>query len=351
MRGATYGSALERLKTTLARKRSDGELQEIIKARDEVLGRYGQIFHPAHLAQLEEVDFRSFLYPENNRHWSGLYRHASSLTSDMEALKSALASLLDEDRLLSERFDLALGSIRGFGKALATAILLVVYPERYGVWNNTSEAGLKSLDLWPEFERGATMGQQYERINAVLNDLARDLGTDLWTIDALWWGLARDGEEEGHEPFADELEDRLRFGLERHLHDFLRDNWELTDLGKEWVIYKEPGEDDAGYEFPTDVGRIDILAQHKTRPEWLVIELKRDRGADRAVGQLLRYMGWVSRHMAAPGELVRGMIVSRSIDKDILYAIEAVGGDRIQVMQYEVNFNLNPVELGQEAGI
>lgn len=351
MSRAAYESALEHLKTIFARSLSEGELQDIIQARDDVLDRYAKIFAPANLAQLEEVDFRSFLYPENNHHWSGLYRQASSLTADMGALKKALSSLLDETRPLPERLDRAVGSVRGFGKALATAILLIVYPDRYGVWNSTSEAGLKALELWPDFDHGSTMGQKYEQINAILNSLAKDLGTDLWTIDALWWVLTQEEGEGEDQGLVGELRDRLRFGLERHLHDFLRDNWELTELGREWDIYSEPGDDDAGYEYPTDVGKIDILAVHKSRPAWLVIELKRDQGADSAVGQLLRYMGWVSRHMAAPDDLVQGMIISRTVSKDILYALDAVGGDRIQVMQYEVNFNLNPVELGQEAGV
>jgi hypothetical protein len=32
------------------------------------------------------------------------------------------------------------------------------------VWNNTSEAALKSVGIWPEFDRGSTAGQKYEKI-------------------------------------------------------------------------------------------------------------------------------------------------------------------------------------------
>ncbi|RMH79110.1 MAG: DUF1016 family protein [Calditrichaeota bacterium] len=138
------------------------------------------------------------------------------------------------------------------------------------------------------------------------------------------------------------------FGLERHLHEFLRDNWELTELGQEWEIYSEPGDDIAGYEYPTDVGRIDILARHKHRPEWLVIELKRNQSTDQTVGQVLRYMGWVSRNLAEKGESVRGMIISRTVDKALLYAVEVVGNDRISVMQYEVQFRLKETNLDQQ---
>jgi len=62
------------------------------------------------------------------------------------------------------------------GKGLASAILLVAYPDRCGVWNNASEAALKMLSLWPQFDRGATAGQKYERVNGILRSLTRDLG-------------------------------------------------------------------------------------------------------------------------------------------------------------------------------
>jgi len=32
-------------------------------------------------------------------------------------------------------------------------------------------------------------------------------------------------------------------------------------LGQEWEIYRETGDEEAGFEYPTDAGRIDILAR------------------------------------------------------------------------------------------
>jgi len=337
-KNAAYMRALERLKTVVAKAEANSEIQRMIQVKDEVLTRYRPILNPDNIAELREVDFRSFLYFENNRHWTGLTRQVSRLTADMAQLRHALALLLDESRPIAERFDEALGSVKGLGKALATAVLLVSYPDHYGVWNNISEAGLKELDLWPSFDRGTTMGQKYEQINRILNELARDLGVDLWTLDALTWGMihGEDGQEERN---------KVQFGLERHLHEFLRDNWDFTELGEEWAIYSEPGDDTAGYEYPTDVGRIDILARHKSLPEWLVIELKRGQSNDQTVGQVLRYMGWVERYMATPDEAVKGMIISHTVDKAMLYAVNAVGNDRISVMQYEVEFHLKSVRL------
>jgi hypothetical protein len=70
---------------------------------------------------------------------------------------------------------------------VVTAILHVAHPDKYGVWNNTSEEGMKIVRVWPKVERGATDGERYEQINAVLNMLGKAVNTDLWTLDALWW--------------------------------------------------------------------------------------------------------------------------------------------------------------------
>lgn len=344
MRGTTYSEALEILRAVLARAESDAELRSIIAAKDEVLGRYHPIFDPARIDDLKEADFRSFLLFENNKHWRGIHRHVNRLKADMERLRETLKLLLDERRPITERLDQAFSRLKGLGKAVATPILLVAYPDRYGVWNAISEEALKRLGLWPEFERGTTAGQKYERINALLNQLARDLEIDLWTLDALFWRVPAVLEEEnlpegGTGPLSEQ-----RFGLERYLHEFLRDNWEYTELGREWTLYSEPGDEEAGYEFPTDVGRIDLLAKHKTRPEWLVIELKRGRSTDKVIGQVLRYMGWVERHMAEPGEKVRGMIIAHTVDQAMLYALSAVGEDRVMAMEYVIDFQLKPVK-------
>ena len=129
-----------------------------------------------------------------------------------------------------------------------------------------------------------------------------------------------------------------RFGLERHLHQFLRDDWGHLELGKEWALYSEPGDDEAGYEYPCDVGRIDILAKHRREGRWLVIDLKREQSTDQTIGQLLRYIGWVRRHLASDDELVQGMIICRETDTALQYALHAV--QNVEVCLYEVESSL-----------
>ncbi|MFC2099674.1 endonuclease NucS domain-containing protein [Candidatus Bipolaricaulota bacterium] len=314
----------------------------IIPSRDEVLGHFGKLLSPGRIKELTAEEFRSFLSFKNNKHWTGLTRSQEAICSDMQRLREALALLLDEREPIESRYTKALNMIPGLGKAIAGAVLLVVFPDKYGVWNNTSEAGLKRLSLWPHFERGTSPGEKYVQVNRVLHELAGLLDLDLWTLDALWWAMLDLEREET--TGADDIviatgePQDSRFGLERHLHDFLRDNWDNTEFGAEWSLEIEEGEPDSGYEYPTAIGRIDLLAKHRTAPQYLVIELKRAQSSDDTVGQILRYMGWVEEELLQMGESVRGLIIAHSADEKLRYALRRVRD--VEVKLYEVSFRL-----------
>ena len=213
--------------------------------------------------------------------------------------------------------------MQSLGKALITAILHIAHPDCYGVYNGTSEAGMYAVGVWPKFERGAAFSERYIEINGILTQLASELQTDLWTLDGLWWRV-KSGHEEDAAPLAiplPEEEDAQGFGLERHLQDFMFDNWDKISLGQEWDLHEEDGEIVA-YEYNTnEIGRIDLLAKHKSQPRWLVIELKRQQSSDDTVGQVLRYMGWVQQQLAEANESVYGLIIARQSDAKLRYAL------------------------------
>jgi hypothetical protein len=336
---------LRAAKTTMLKRT---ELREIIDAKDEVLARYGPAFQPGSIATIEEPVLRSFLYIENNHHWSGLYRQANRICANMPKTRAALAALVDEKRPLEQRTR-AVIDIKGMGKGIITAILLVAYPEKYGVWNNTSQSGLAQLGLIPAFHRGATFAERYDAINSVLLELARLLDVDLWTLDTIWWHLEGEEEDEDDDDAgaAESVSSiqrawprpaSTRFALERHLHDYMFDNWEQLELARDWDLFVRDGEPEAGYEYPTSVGRIDLLTKHKRESRWLVIELKRDASSDVAVGQVLRYMGWVQSHVAEPGETVEGLIVATKSDDHLRYAVSMISN--VSFKLYEVEFRL-----------
>lgn len=158
----------------------------------EVIAKYGDLFHPQNIDDLTTEDFKSFLLFKKNRHWKGINRTGNLITSDMPRLREALKILLDESQPVEKRLDMLFppnkpGYIKGMGKAIATPILLVVYPGKYGVWNELSQQGLERLNRFPRFGRGASFADKYTKINAVLNDLARQYNLTLWQVDSAFW--------------------------------------------------------------------------------------------------------------------------------------------------------------------
>jgi hypothetical protein len=310
------GSAITKLRGVLAAASKNKQIKAVIDAKDEVLAQYQPVFALEHIPALTEDEFRSFLLFKNNRHWTGLARKGISLCGDMPLLRQGLSILVDDNQPIKQRFDKLIPKgkppfMDKLGRALLTAILHVAHPDKYGVYNGTSEAGMKSVGVLPAFERGSAFSDRYVKINARLLDLAAELDIDLWTLDALWWGIdepvVEEGEGEGH----GEDDVSQAFGLERHLQNFMYDNWGRIPLGQQWDLYEQDGEI-VGYEYNTnEIGKIDLLAKHKTKPRWLVIELKRGQTSDETVGQVLRYMGWVEENLAEDGDSVHGLIIAR----------------------------------------
>lgn len=133
------------------------------------------------------------------------------------------------------------------------------------------------------------------------------------------------------------VEDPAAFALEKHLEDFLVQNWAQTDLGKEYDIYAEEGAF-VGQQYPTDTGPMDILAIKKDKSQLLVVELKKGRASDVVVGQVLRYMGFVFQDLAEPGQTVRGVIIALEDDKRIRRALAVT--PNIEFFRYEITFKL-----------
>jgi restriction system protein len=133
------------------------------------------------------------------------------------------------------------------------------------------------------------------------------------------------------------VEDPVAFAMEKHLEDFLVQNWSQTEISKEYNIYEESGEK-VGQQYPTDTGPMDILAISKDKKRLLVVELKKGRASDVVVGQVLRYMGYVQEELAENGQTVSGVIIALEDDQRIRRALAVVPS--INFYRYQISFKL-----------
>lgn len=133
------------------------------------------------------------------------------------------------------------------------------------------------------------------------------------------------------------IEDPIAFAMEKHLEAFLIQNWNSTELSKDFTIYEEKGEP-VGQQFQTDAGDIDILAISKDKKRLLVVELKRGRASDVVVGQVLRYIGFVKEEIAEDDQSVEGVIIALDDDQKLRWAISSVPA--ISFYRYQISFKL-----------
>lgn len=134
------------------------------------------------------------------------------------------------------------------------------------------------------------------------------------------------------------IEDPSEFVLEKHLEDFLVQNWHQTELGKNYDIFEEEGEL-VGQQYPSDTGPIDILAISKDKKELLVVELKKGRISDVVVGQIQRYMGYVKEELAEDNQKVKGVIIALENDIRLSRALSVT--QDIDFYTYKISFKLS----------
>jgi hypothetical protein len=145
--------------------------------------------------------------------------------------------------------------------------------------------------------------------------------------------------------FATNLDDSLTqkdsplsaglFYMEKQLEDFIIENWTHSELGAKYDLIYEEGVL-VSQQYRTSIGPIDILVKDKASGNYVVIELKRNQTSDDTVGQILRYMGWVSQNLN--DREVKGIIIAGKYDEKLHYA--QVLTPAIEVYLYEVHFSL-----------
>ncbi|MCI5163496.1 MAG: DUF91 domain-containing protein [Candidatus Electrothrix sp. AX5] len=129
-----------------------------------------------------------------------------------------------------------------------------------------------------------------------------------------------------------DVEDTIEasLSLERDLHSYLAKAVSEIESG----LVLEPN----GIEQSIDAGRIDLLARD-TNGNLVVIELQAGIAKDAALGQLLGYIGCLSKN--AEKNCIRGILVASDFDKRLVYAANAL--PQIKLIKYAVSFQLQEV--------
>jgi hypothetical protein len=110
----------------------------------------------------------------------------------------------------------------------------------------------------------------------------------------------------------EEVESVERAQIEKDIETFYYGNLGLLEKGL--VIVKENGR-----QFPTPIGRIDLLCKSK-EDEYVVVEIKADEARDSVFGQILRYIGWVHRNIEGAKDKVRGIILASKFPETARYS-------------------------------
>ena len=85
-----------------------------------------------------------------------------------------------------------------------------------------------------------------------------------------------------------------------------------------------------------------VWSEYPDVNDFYVFELKLGRGGDVALGQILRYMGWVSRHLSTKHK-VFGVFLAAGISEKLRYAATQV--PQVRLMEYELRFAVKPADL------
>ena len=109
-----------------------------------------------------------------------------------EKLCDLLGCIQDESVPIEDRVQSGLVGeykVNGVGKAILTGFLHTIYPEKYGVWNGSTEQAFKKLGIYAPFT-SKKVGETYSDINNALHMMASKVNYSLTYVDGFMWYVA-----------------------------------------------------------------------------------------------------------------------------------------------------------------
>lgn len=270
---------------------------------------------------------------------------------DTPKFRDMLVHLLDESVPMRERFSNVVSGngnkhIDGIGRAFASAFLMDSNLQNYCIWNNKTEMGLSVLGWDIPYQSSDDVGIKYIRILEELKKLKDDFGSELELdfddVDIFLHWIAAD--EEGKNAIKNMVgeSDLTEVGIyleapgERFIQQLIKPNFDSVFAPLSLKLY-DADPDQTGAQFNTPIGIIDFLALDKNTGDFIVIELKIGKANEYAIGQILKYMGYVKEELAGDKH-VRGIILAEDIDDKAKYTLTMVSS--IEFRRYRLNFQL-----------
>ncbi len=270
--------------------------------------------------------------------------HRDKIVRDIKRFREMLLYLLDETIPIKERFKNVVDKdgkyhIEGVGRGLASAFLMDYNLDKYCLWNGKTEMGFRVLG-WNVYNSKDDTGTKYEKVLNALKKLRDDIGSELkisfLEVDFFLHFIS--AEEEGIKLVKEITKRDVTVDVptpnELFIQKILEKNFDEV-IGKKYnlELYQDDP-DSSGAQYPTPVGRLDFLAKDKKTGDFVVIELKAGKATDTALGQILRYMGWVKENLSPPNKNVRGYIIAEDMDEKLKYALKMV--NNVKFLKYKI---------------
>lgn len=269
-------------------------------------------------------------------------------SNNLKTFNESLRELYYGEQPISTRFDNFLGN-KKVRIVTASAFLMLPNHTEYpyvasfmydvidylGIDSTQNDEALKQAQK--EFgisqNFSSEISEEYFKLLVILREIKNSLKLDSYfLIQNLLWDIYSQLDIINPNPTAEgtgedtsEDDKGLPFGTESTLRDFLAASPNLIE--KDMKVIQT--------EYPTTVGPIDILCTDKNN-KFVVIEVKRTKDSDKAVGKILRYMGAIKEEKK---EDPRGILIMYEEDSRINYALKVL--NNVKLKYYKVNFSLS----------
>lgn len=132
--------------------------------------RWSQWINPDVMAKISDEKLKENFLDYYNNLWATLNPvNRDRIIRNVQRFREMMLYLLDENIDIKKRFNKTVPQngkyhITGAGKSLISSFLMHLNLDKYTIWNNKTEDGLKALGRFPKRERGEDVGTTYLKI-------------------------------------------------------------------------------------------------------------------------------------------------------------------------------------------